>query len=79
MTKLISDSLERELSVRHRIEFWLHIMMCRMCRRFRSNIIELRKRVRDSKALLDQTEAISTVMPRATKARLEEVIKQQLD
>ena len=78
MTKLISDSLERKMSFRQRMELWLHIMMCGMCRRFRSNIIELRKRVRGSKALLDQAEATAFPMSPAAKARLEEVIKRQL-
>ncbi|MCA9193520.1 MAG: hypothetical protein KDB03_17230 [Planctomycetales bacterium] len=78
MTKLISDSLERKISVRQRIELWLHIMMCGMCRRFRSNIIELRKHVRGSKGLLDQADVAPVPLPPATKARLEEVIKRQL-
>lgn len=78
MTKLISDSMERKISVRQRMELWLHIMMCGMCRRFRSNIIELRKRVRGSKSLLDQADITPAPLPPATKARLEEVIKRQL-
>jgi hypothetical protein len=78
MTKLISDSLERKISVRQRMELWLHIMMCGMCRRFRSNIIELRKRVRGSKGLLDQSDIGPVPLPPATKARLEEAIKRQL-
>ncbi len=78
MTKLISDSLEGKLSVRQRMELWLHIMMCGMCRRFRSNIIELRKRVRESKAFLDQADTVSSPMPSATKARFEDAIKRQL-
>jgi len=78
MTKLISDSLERKISFRQRMELRLHIMMCGMCRRFRTNIIELRKRVRGSKFLLDQAEVTAARMPQAAKARLEEAIKRQL-
>jgi hypothetical protein len=78
MTKLISDSLEGKISVRQRMELWLHIMMCGMCRRFRSNIIELRKRVRGSKSLLGQSDIAPVPLPPATKARLEEAVKRQL-
>jgi hypothetical protein len=78
MTKLISDSLDGKISVRQRMELWLHILMCDMCRLFRSNIIELRKRVRGSKALLEQSETDASTMPLATQARLEEAIKRQL-
>lgn len=78
ITKLISDSLEGKISVPQRMELWLHIMMCGMCRLFRSNIIELRKRVRGSKALLVQADTVSTAMPVGAKARLEEAIQRQL-
>ena len=78
MTKLISDFLEGKISVRQQMELWLHVMMCGMCRRFRSNIIELRKRVRGSNGLLDHADIASAPLPPATKARLEEVINRQL-
>ncbi len=78
MTKLISDSLEGKISVRQRLELMLHIMMCGMCRRFRFNIIELRKRIRGSKTLLNRFSTVATPMPPATKARLQEVVKRQL-
>jgi hypothetical protein len=77
-TKLISDSLEGKISLRQRMELWLHILMCGLCRRFRSNIIELRQRVRGSKDLLEQENTVSTPMPPAIKARLEQVVKRQL-
>lgn len=78
MTKLISDSLERKMSFRQLLELWVHIMMCGMCRRFRSNILELRKRVRGSTDLLEPADSVSTRIPPETKARLEELIKRQL-
>lgn len=46
MTKLISDSLDRKITLRQRMELWLHIMMCGMCRRFRSFVLALRRRIR---------------------------------
>lgn len=79
MTKLISDSLEEKISVRRRLELWLHITMCGMCRRFRSNIIELRKRVHSSRGLLDQAAIAPTALTTAMKARLEEAIKRHID
>lgn len=78
ITKLISDSLEGNISVRQRMELWLHITMCDMCRRFRSNIFELRKRVRGSKGFLDQADIAPNPLPPATKARLEDAVKRQL-
>ncbi len=78
MTKLISDSLERKISLRQRMELWMHIMMCGMCRRFRTNIIALRRRVRGARSLLKESEIPNTPLPPATKTRLEEAVKRQL-
>ncbi len=88
MTKLISDSLEGKVSVRQRMELWLHgalvawssgcmvlwlHMMCGICWQFRSNILELRKRVRGSRDLLKQPDSIP--LPSATKAWLEATVR----
>lgn len=78
MTKLISDSLERRISFRERMELWFHVMMCGMCRRFRSNIIQLRKFIRDSKAEMETVDAPSSPMPPEMKSRLEESVNRQL-
>ena len=43
ITKLISDSMERELSFWQRIDLRTHLILCGMCRRFQANISVLRK------------------------------------
>ncbi len=48
MTRLISDSLDRKISLRQRLELWMHIAMCGMCRAFRANVIALRKIIRET-------------------------------
>ncbi len=45
-TKLISDAMEGNLSARHRISLWVHLCLCSICRRFRTNVIGLRTMVR---------------------------------
>lgn len=35
LTHLVSESFERKLSIRERLNLWLHISMCGTCRRFR--------------------------------------------
>lgn len=77
-TRLISDSLETKLSVRQRMGLLFHIVLCGMCRRFRSNITKLRIRIRKSRGQLSQINVGSTPMPPETKTRLEEVIKRHL-
>jgi hypothetical protein len=46
MTKLISDSLDRKITLRQRTELWLHIMMCRLCRQFRADAFAVRRKLR---------------------------------
>lgn len=43
VTKLISQSLERQLNWRERLELWFHASLCRMCNAFRSNVATLRR------------------------------------
>ena len=43
ITKLISDSMERELSFWQRIDLRTHLILCGMCRRFQANLSALRK------------------------------------
>lgn len=47
MTKLISDSMDAKITLRQRMELWGHILMCGLCRRFHSNALVIRKRVRE--------------------------------
>lgn len=43
VSKLVSDSLERKLPLRQRISVWLHLMMCKMCRSYRTQMLALRQ------------------------------------
>ena len=42
ITKLISDSMERKLSLWQRIDLRLHLILCGLCRRFQANLLALR-------------------------------------
>ena len=43
ITKLISDSMERKLSLWQRIDLRTHLILCGFCRRFHANVLALRK------------------------------------
>lgn len=84
MTKLISDSLERKITLRQRMELWMHVMMCGMCRRFRSNSIALRRRVRGTTFPSKANQAAgpktnsSEPLSSSAKERIATAIKRQL-
>jgi hypothetical protein len=43
ITKLISDSMERKLSLWQRIDLRTHLILCGFCRRFQANVLAIRK------------------------------------
>jgi hypothetical protein len=48
-TRLISESMERKLSLKERIALWLHLRLCEFCIRFLKQIHGLRKIARGYK------------------------------
>ena len=44
LTRLVSESFDRKLTIRERMSLWMHISMCGICRRFR----QLQLRIQDS-------------------------------
>lgn len=42
ITKLISDSMERKLSLWQRIDLRVHLILCGLCRRFQINLRTIR-------------------------------------
>ncbi len=46
VTRLCSDALERELTLKERVTMRTHLMMCVACRNFRSHLAFLRQVMR---------------------------------
>ena len=47
VSKLVSESMERELPLRQRLQVWMHLAMCRMCAGFFRQVRLLRRAVRE--------------------------------
>lgn len=45
VTKLISESLDRRTTFVEKMSIWFHVMLCGFCRRFRNNMVVIRKMV----------------------------------
>jgi hypothetical protein len=48
ITKLVSESMERELPLRQRLQVWMHLAMCRLCAGFARQLRCLRRAAREN-------------------------------
>lgn len=46
VSKLVSESFDRELSIRQRVGVQFHLMMCSLCRTFQKQTLQLREVMR---------------------------------
>ncbi|QDU96501.1 anti-sigma factor family protein [Lignipirellula cremea] len=75
ISKLVSLSLDRKLSLGQRMSLWLHLGMCRLCWRFRRSLMHLHNETREQANALDQHAVDARVrMPDDCRARLKKII-----
>ncbi len=65
VTRLVSESLDRELPFHQRVGLWIHLLMCRFCSRYRSQLLILRKTIRFYVAQEEDREPSITLPPEA--------------
>ena len=73
VSELVSQSLDRRLSLRERLGVRLHLLMCGMCRRYREQITFLSQA---SRKLLGRG-APGASLPAAARRRIEQALKAQ--
>ena len=59
ISKLVSESMERDLPLRQRLQVRMHLMMCRMCSGFARQIRSLRRVAREHPERLGPDEGSS--------------------
>ncbi len=80
-TKLVSESLDRELSIAERVELWSHLLICSFCRLFRKDTLAMRELIRKTSSE-DPPSLVPTPaelppelrLPPTAKARLQAMI-----
>jgi hypothetical protein len=56
VSKLVSESMERRLPLRQRMELWMHLALCRLCAGFARQVRLLRRAAQqDSERLVGDT------------------------
>jgi hypothetical protein len=74
VTRLVSESLDRELSLRQRVSTKMHLMMCRLCSRYNKQLVGLREAFR----LHAMREEDPGIYPASLSSKARERIKQAL-
>ena len=76
VSHLVSESLDRKLSLWQRIQVRLHLLMCRFCSRFRKQALFLRDAARRYLTAVEETEtATSTGLSSEARDRIKRSLK----
>ena len=74
VTRLVSESLDRELPLRQRMSTKMHLMMCKLCSRYNNQLAGLREAVR----LHSMREEDIDIYPASLSSEARERIKESL-
>jgi len=77
VTRLVSESLDRELPLYQRMGLRFHLLMCKFCGRYRKQLLIMRETMR-SHAKYDVEADCSVSLSPETRKRMKEVLTDQL-
>ena len=75
LTRLVSESFERKLTLGERMNLWFHISMCRTCRHFR----RLQFRIHDAVRQYNPADAVlasddDELLPERSRIRMQQAV-----
>ena len=73
ISKLVSESMERKLKFSERMELFLHLAMCRLCRFFRDNLRAIQTA---TKTLGNEFREPPAVLSSSAKKRITKALKE---
>ncbi|MGE0378959.1 MAG: hypothetical protein AB7Q45_26460, partial [Planctomycetaceae bacterium] len=76
LAQLVSESYERPLSIRERLNLWMHVFMCGTCRAYCRLLSRLQRVIRIQSAWNDDEPA--TRLPDSTRERINAAIHARL-
>ncbi|MGD2126009.1 MAG: zf-HC2 domain-containing protein [Desulfobacteraceae bacterium] len=74
VTRMVSESLDRELPLHQRVGIRIHLLMCRFCSRYRDQLLLLREAMRLQAIQIEEMDS-SITLPEEAKYRMKEVLK----
>ena len=74
-SQLISQSLDRSLTLRERVALKLHLFICNKCRQFSQHLETMRVAIKTMLSAVESNNSIQ--MPSATKKRIADLVEAQ--
>ncbi len=78
VTRMLSDSMDRELSFHQRVGLGMHLLMCKFCSRYQKQLLFLRETIHLHAARGEDIEPFTTLPPEA-RERIKRYIHNVLD
>lgn len=80
VSKLVSESMERRLPLRQRMELRMHLMLCRLCSGFARQVSFLRTAAhRDAERIVDEQDEHPPRLPPETRERIKQILRDKRD
>jgi len=78
VTQWVSESLDRKLPFHQRMGMRIHLLMCKFCSRYHSQLISLRKSIR-AHAMYDEESEPYLPLPSEARERIKRFLHDNLD
>lgn len=76
VARLVSESLDRRLPLPQRLALWMHLLLCGMCRVYRTQILILRKMIRRGVRSVSEKNAMPGLnMPVDSRVRMKRALR----
>jgi hypothetical protein len=76
ITEMISESMERRLTIAERLRIRLHFMICVWCARYQSQLLALRESLRLRASQIEKDESLPSLSPEA-RERIRKSLKRE--
>ena len=73
VARKVSDSMDRDLPLFHRLGIRIHLLMCKLCSRYRRQLLLIRDAIQ-LYALHGEDKDISVTLPPESKDRIKQVL-----
>lgn len=76
VSKLISESLDRKLSLWQRLNLWMHLGMCGLCWGFRKSLVHIHKEARQHAEEIERDAVDSEIkLPDESRERMKRLLE----